>query len=144
MEQREKGKSQLWIYNLCPVCRGTGKVVTDEDRTVSKYVPWYPGDEGDYIDCPCCQLGDNNRFPILRLRYQRDVFAAWEIFECIDNDEYNSLNDTQRNAVDLIMSLGRVNIGNNTKARTLLSAFFPTGSITRNKIADLLENQAET
>lgn len=143
MEQREKGKIQFWLYTVCPICHGTFKVIEDsnEDRTV--YLPWYNGDPGIPIDCPNCTLGDNDQSTVLRLRCGKDIFASHEIFECIDNDEYQALTDNQKERLNIILGLAFINIAENTKVRTYLSALFPVESTTGSNILQLLNDQAE-
>ena len=52
-----------------------------------------------------------------------NLISSWRLFECIDIDEYNALMDVKKDAVRIILSMGRVNFSEDSSTRNVLLSF---------------------
>lgn len=69
----------------------------------------------------------------------KDVVFSWQIFELTEQSEYEDLTGNDKKLYDYLMQMGIFSIGENTKARQILSSLFPAGSITRDKLLEFVE-----
>ena len=69
----------------------------------------------------------------------RTYYASWEVYNCLDGNEYAALSADWKNALNVIYSLYIVDMSDGKNAKTVFWAAFPDGSKTRANLTVLLE-----
>jgi hypothetical protein len=66
--------------------------------------------------------------------------STWKIIECLDASEYSALSDFKKDALRMIISVGRISVSENSIIRNLLlETIFPEGTNTHTALCALLE-----
>ena len=91
------------------------------------------------VDCPACQ---RTGYAIPRVEesflFNEGVVRTYEILEATDITEYGNLSDSNKNAYNMILQCGIVDLTDGTQIRTNLWAMFDSESTTRANLITLL------
>lgn len=104
----------------CPFCGGDGIVSGHAGRS-----------------CEYCE-GSGYLPSSSRVILADGIVWAYQILNCIDNAEYLALEANKLQAVNVVLSLGIVDLNEGSKAREMLLLAFDAQSNTRNALASLI------
>ena len=123
----------LILRTICNRC-------VEGEVTETRLINGSPVDTITDCDVPTCDTGwrvfelDN------KLQLPVGIFWAVEVYEAIDEDEYdnNDLSDKDRGRIDFLLSAGMVDLVEDSKARGTLWQLFDENSATRANLIVLI------
>jgi len=114
------------IVQTCQKCFGSGVYYKDTPNGMVEENP-----------CPLCD--GSKVFELCRVHLPSGVFRGDEVFEAIDQTEYDALTGTQASKCDKVLSCAMVNLNTGSRARTILAGLFGAGTTTRANLQALLD-----
>ena len=113
------------IKRSCYNCSGDGTVTTYDGEQVPSEV-----------ECPVCAGTGTLEFG--EVEELAGMYQTYKVVEATDNTEYGDLSDNNKDAYQMIISCGFIDLSNGTAIRTKLWNMFDENSTTRANLLTLI------
>jgi hypothetical protein len=112
------------ISRICHMCAGVG-VFTEVNAN------------GTFVQDPCNACKGTGYFPLYKIVLPVGIYHAHEVFEAINQTEYDALSNKDQKTCDKVVNCGTIDLNGGSRAITILNGLFGSDSTTMENLENL-------